>query len=58
LDRHRCRQYFESRFTDLRMARDYVAVYQKLLDARALIPGKRHHPQHLMAEESFGKQMF
>jgi glycosyltransferase involved in cell wall biosynthesis len=31
LDRRRCRQVFEERFTARRMTRDYVAVYEKLL---------------------------
>src|SRR5262245_24744592 len=31
LDRRRCRQVFETRFTDERMARDYLAIYQRIL---------------------------
>jgi len=31
LDRARCRERFESRFTSERMARDYVAVYERLI---------------------------
>lgn len=34
IDRHRCREAFEQRFTADRMARHYVQVYQSLLDAR------------------------
>jgi glycosyltransferase involved in cell wall biosynthesis len=30
LSRHRCRQVFETRFSAARMAKDYVAVYQRL----------------------------
>lgn len=32
LDRRRCRAVFEQRFSAQRMARDYVAVYRRLLD--------------------------
>jgi glycosyltransferase involved in cell wall biosynthesis len=35
LDRARCRQRFEQRFTSARMARDYVAVYERLLAREA-----------------------
>lgn len=31
MDRWKCREYFESRFTDVRMAQDYVAIYRTLL---------------------------
>jgi glycosyltransferase involved in cell wall biosynthesis len=34
-DRARCRAEFESRFTSERMAQDYVALYRRLLAARA-----------------------
>jgi glycosyltransferase involved in cell wall biosynthesis len=30
IDRHRCRQEFETRFTDRRMAQDYVKIYDHL----------------------------
>lgn len=33
LSRHGCREVFEARFTADRMARDYVAVYEQLLEA-------------------------
>jgi hypothetical protein len=33
LDRARCREEFERRFSARRMARDYVRVYQRLVDA-------------------------
>jgi glycosyltransferase involved in cell wall biosynthesis len=34
LDRRRCRQVFEERFTAARMARDYVSVYERLTAQR------------------------
>lgn len=34
LDRRRCRQVFEERFTAARMARDYVNVYEQLIGQR------------------------
>jgi len=41
LDRTRCREEFERRFSARRMARDYVRVYERLMDAsrRAPAPG-------------------
>jgi glycosyltransferase involved in cell wall biosynthesis len=39
IDRRRCRAVFEERFTAERMARDYVAVYQRLRD-RGHAPGR------------------
>jgi glycosyltransferase involved in cell wall biosynthesis len=38
LDRRRCRERFEARFTAERMARDYVAVYERLVVARSALP--------------------
>jgi glycosyltransferase involved in cell wall biosynthesis len=35
LDRRRCRQRFEQRFTAERMARDYVDVYRRVAAHRA-----------------------
>ena len=35
LDRRLCRKAFEDRFTDERMARDYLAIYERLLDPAA-----------------------
>ncbi|HZT81715.1 MAG TPA: hypothetical protein VFA26_15920, partial [Gemmataceae bacterium] len=32
LDRRRCREVFEERFTADRMARDYLAVYRRVLE--------------------------
>jgi len=40
IDRRRCRQEFERRFTAARMARDYVEMYQKLLRSRPAPPQK------------------
>jgi glycosyltransferase involved in cell wall biosynthesis len=34
LSRQRCREIFESRFTATRMARDYLRVYERLIDER------------------------
>jgi len=33
LDRGRCREEFERRFSVRRMARDYVRVYERVMDA-------------------------
>jgi hypothetical protein len=35
LDRGRVRRRFEERFTATRMAKDYVAIYERLLGTRA-----------------------
>jgi glycosyltransferase involved in cell wall biosynthesis len=35
LDRSRVRRRFEERFTVARMARDYVKIYEQLIDSRA-----------------------
>jgi glycosyltransferase involved in cell wall biosynthesis len=40
LDRRRCRQVFEERFTASRMAGDYVAVYETLRHGHAHRPGR------------------
>jgi len=58
LDRHHCRQYFESRFTDRRMARDYVEIYQNLLHARDASPARHNRSQHLITGESSGTRTF
>jgi glycosyltransferase involved in cell wall biosynthesis len=34
LDRRRCREAFEERFTVQRMVRDYLSLYEKILDSR------------------------
>lgn len=36
IDRARCRAAFETRFTADRMARDYVALYERIIEARAV----------------------
>ncbi|CAI4032820.1 hypothetical protein DNFV4_03250 [Nitrospira tepida] len=38
IDRRRCRDHFEARFTVQRMVRDYVTVYERLLEGRSLVP--------------------
>lgn len=35
LDRRRCRQVFEERFSAARMARDYLAIYRRLIEQRS-----------------------
>lgn len=47
VDRQRCRDAFEHRFTAGRMARSYTAAYQALLDRDAVAP-----PQHLGSRSS------
>jgi glycosyltransferase involved in cell wall biosynthesis len=39
LNRRQCRQVFEERFTAARMAREYLAIYRRLIDGR---PGAGH----------------
>jgi glycosyltransferase involved in cell wall biosynthesis len=41
LDRHRCRQVFEARFTANRMAQDYAQLYERLLDESTPTINKR-----------------
>ena len=41
LSRGRCRERFEVRFTDVRMAEDYMRVYDGLLAEPLVIPGNR-----------------
>jgi glycosyltransferase involved in cell wall biosynthesis len=44
LSRNHCRSLFEKRFTAKRMAEDYVAVYQDLIQAKNMAPHyERHH---------------
>ncbi len=38
LSRALCRQRFEERFTSTRMARDYVAIYERLVEEEATLP--------------------
>jgi len=51
VDRRGCRQAFEDRFAAPRMARDYVALYEKLVAAHTNIPilgeSKPHRPSSL-----------
>ena len=42
LDRRRCRQVFEERFAVARMARDYLALYERLVDNRSAANVKLH----------------
>lgn len=46
LSRRRCRQEFERRFTAARMARDYLAIYQRLLSQPTAI----HSPYRRVAK--------
>lgn len=39
LERRRCRDSFEQRFTVERMVRDYVKVYERFIEGRNLLPG-------------------
>lgn len=43
IDREECRRVFEERFSASRMARDYVAIYQQLLESKRTPAGKGHH---------------
>jgi len=36
IDRHRCREAFDARFTADRMARDYVALYERIIEERTV----------------------
>ena len=35
IDRKKCREYFEKRFTSTRMAEDYLAIYQRVIKGQA-----------------------
>ena len=35
IDRRKCREYFEQRFTSTRMAEDYLAIYERLLKGQS-----------------------
>jgi glycosyltransferase involved in cell wall biosynthesis len=37
LSRQRCRQLFEERFSAARMARDYLAIYRKLIEGPVVL---------------------
>ena len=43
LSRRKCREVFESRFTAARMARDYLALYERVLEAGATPARRRLH---------------
>jgi glycosyltransferase involved in cell wall biosynthesis len=43
IDRRRCRASFEERFTADRMARDYVALYERIIEDRAAMTTPRIH---------------
>ncbi len=57
IDRHRCRASFDERFTADRMARDYVALYERILEDRAVRPSLAAHGvgPRPSAEPSFGR---
>jgi glycosyltransferase involved in cell wall biosynthesis len=47
VNRRRCRAQFEERFSARRMARDYVAIYEQLLNGRSIVEnslGNGYHP--------------
>jgi glycosyltransferase involved in cell wall biosynthesis len=43
IDRQRCRASFDQRFTADRMARDYVALYERIIEERAAVTTPRIH---------------
>ncbi len=43
IDRQRCRASFDQRFTADRMARDYVALYERIIEARAAVTTPKLH---------------
>ncbi len=43
LDRRRVRRVFEDRFTDRRMARDYVAIYNRVIESKSLTSRMFHY---------------
>ena len=51
IDRRRCRQVFEERFTVEQMVRNYVQAYQQILSEPQVFPGKRN----TIAEEMSAK---
>jgi glycosyltransferase involved in cell wall biosynthesis len=46
LDRQRCRQVFENRFTATRMATEYLHVYQRLIGDAVSRREEAHEPAH------------
>jgi glycosyltransferase involved in cell wall biosynthesis len=43
IDRHRCRAAFDQRFTADRMARDYVALYERIIEERVAVTSPKIH---------------
>ncbi len=43
LDRAACRRYFEEHFTSSRMARDYIALYERLMGSRRSFPPRKEY---------------
>src|SRR5690349_4062371 len=43
IDRQRCRASFDQRFTADRMARDYVALYERIIEERMALAGPKIH---------------
>ena len=43
IDRQRCRASFDQRFTADRMARDYVALYERIIEERVALAGPKIH---------------
>lgn len=43
IDRQRCRASFDQRFTADRMAHDYVALYERIIEERAALAGPKIH---------------
>ena len=43
IDRQQCRAFFDQRFTADRMARDYVALYERIIEERVALAGPKIH---------------
>jgi glycosyltransferase involved in cell wall biosynthesis len=56
IDRRRCRMAFEERFTAERMARDYVALYERIIEGRAVQVAPKSHAaaSRQLCDETFG----
>ncbi len=55
IDRHRCRQAFEERFTVERMVQDYLAVYEQLVgEVRAFAVPDRRRPTPQASVTAYG----
>jgi glycosyltransferase involved in cell wall biosynthesis len=46
IDRKLCREVFEKRFSDRRMAEDYVALYQGLIEAKSLTQKRLNYERY------------